>query len=137
MSPYVDNIMLHADPFHSYCVALVVAAPQAIENWAHSKGITFSDFEELCQKEETVKEVHASLVKVCITINETQYIFFMFRNRKYEQIVSSFDLSFDSGRETSTFGEIWDSGEDQIAVSAMDTGVGPRHGSAQAQKRGH
>ncbi|KAH7671182.1 long-chain acyl-CoA synthetase protein [Dioscorea alata] len=63
VSPYVDNIMLHADPFHSYCVALVVAAPQAIENWAHSKGITFSDFEELCQKEETVKEVHGSLVK--------------------------------------------------------------------------
>ncbi|KAM0940498.1 putative long-chain-fatty-acid--CoA ligase [Dioscorea sansibarensis] len=63
VSPYVDNIMLHADPFHSYCVALVVAAPQAIEYWARSKGITFSDFAELCQKEETVKEVHASLVK--------------------------------------------------------------------------
>lgn len=63
VSPYVDNIMLHADPFHSYCVALVVAAPQAIEYWARSKGITFSDFAELCRKEETVKEVHASLVK--------------------------------------------------------------------------
>ena len=70
VSPYVDNIMLHADPFHSYCVALVVAAPQAIEYWARSKGITFSDFAELCRKEETVKEVHASLVKVCVTVNK-------------------------------------------------------------------
>ncbi|KAJ0973262.1 hypothetical protein J5N97_021221 [Dioscorea zingiberensis] len=63
VSPYVDNIMVHADPFHSYCVALVVAAQHAIENWALTKGITFSDFSELCQKEETLKEVHASLVK--------------------------------------------------------------------------
>ncbi|KAI9200682.1 hypothetical protein LWI28_011610 [Acer negundo] len=63
VSPYVDNIMLHADPFHSYCVALVVAAQHAVEDWAANQGIVYADFAELCDKEETVKEVHASLVK--------------------------------------------------------------------------
>lgn len=64
MSPYVDNIMLYADPFHSYCVALVVAAQAALEAWAAKQGISFNDFAALCEKEESVKEVHASLVKV-------------------------------------------------------------------------
>ncbi|XP_027094260.2 long chain acyl-CoA synthetase 9, chloroplastic-like [Coffea arabica] len=63
ISPYVDNIMLHADPFHSYCVALVVASQAAIEEWASKKGIEYTDFSDLCQKEETIKEVHGSLVK--------------------------------------------------------------------------
>ncbi|KAJ1388110.1 AMP-dependent synthetase/ligase [Sesbania bispinosa] len=62
-SPYVDNIMLHADPFHSYCVALVAVSHPALENWASKQGIGYSDISELCRKEETVKEVHASLVK--------------------------------------------------------------------------
>nr|CAD1824569.1 unnamed protein product [Ananas comosus var. bracteatus] len=30
-SPYVDNVMVYADPFHSYCVALVVAARKAVD----------------------------------------------------------------------------------------------------------
>ncbi|KAJ0976889.1 hypothetical protein J5N97_012363 [Dioscorea zingiberensis] len=64
VSPYVDNIMLHADPFHSYCVAVVSATPQVIEKWALQQGITFTDIEDLCRKEETLKEVHGSLVKV-------------------------------------------------------------------------
>ncbi|XP_059631815.1 long chain acyl-CoA synthetase 9, chloroplastic [Cornus florida] len=63
VSPYVDNIMLHADPFHSYCVALVVASQYTVEDWAKNQGISFVDFSELCQKEETIKEVHGSLVK--------------------------------------------------------------------------
>ncbi|XP_058087214.1 long chain acyl-CoA synthetase 9, chloroplastic [Magnolia sinica] len=63
VSSYVDNIMLHADPFHSYCVALVVPSPHTIEDWANKQGIAFTDFPDLCQKEETVKEVHGSLVK--------------------------------------------------------------------------
>ncbi|KAG0470979.1 hypothetical protein HPP92_015525 [Vanilla planifolia] len=62
VSPYVDNIMLHADPFHNYCVALITPS-HALESWAQKKGIAFSDFSDLCQKEETVKEVHASLLK--------------------------------------------------------------------------
>jgi len=66
VSPYVDNIMMHADPFHSYCVALVVPAQQALENWASTQGITYNDFSDLCQKQEAVKEVQGSLVKVCI-----------------------------------------------------------------------
>ncbi|OVA04796.1 AMP-dependent synthetase/ligase [Macleaya cordata] len=63
VSPYVDNIMLHADPFHSYCVALVVASQHALEDWAVKNGVLFTGFSDLCQKEETVKEVHGSLVK--------------------------------------------------------------------------
>ncbi|KAH9691167.1 Long chain acyl-CoA synthetase 9 [Citrus sinensis] len=64
VSPYVDNIMMHADPFHSYCVALVVASQPAVEEWAAKQGIVYNDFAELCEKEETVKEVYASIVKV-------------------------------------------------------------------------
>ncbi|XVF39334.1 hypothetical protein PTKIN_Ptkin01aG0026200 [Pterospermum kingtungense] len=64
ISPYVDNIMLHADPFHSYCVALVVASQHAVEDWASKQGVAYADFAELCEKEETVKEVHSSLVQI-------------------------------------------------------------------------
>lgn len=64
VSPYVDNIMVHANSFHSYCVALVVAAQSAVESWALQKGIEFNDFTSLCEMEETVKEVYGSLLKV-------------------------------------------------------------------------
>lgn len=63
ISPYVENIMVHADPFYSYCVALVVAAQQTLEGWASKQGIEFTNFEDLCAKDQTVKEVYASLVK--------------------------------------------------------------------------
>ncbi|KAL2904199.1 Long chain acyl-CoA synthetase 9 chloroplastic [Bienertia sinuspersici] len=62
-SVYVDNIMVHCDPFHSYCVALVVASESAVQDWAVKQEISFNDFTDLCQKDETVKEVLASLVK--------------------------------------------------------------------------
>lgn len=75
VSPYVDNIMLHADPFHNFCVALVVASQPALAEWALEKGITYSDFSDLCQKEETVKEVHASLFKVCIFVVHPTVVF--------------------------------------------------------------
>nr|DAD23866.1 TPA_asm: hypothetical protein HUJ06_025329 [Nelumbo nucifera] len=63
-SNYVENIMVHADPFHSYCVALVVPPQKVIENWAQSAGIEYKDFPDLCLKEETVREVQQSLSKV-------------------------------------------------------------------------
>ena len=63
---YVDQIMIHADPFHNYCVALIVAAQSELKNWASKQGITYSDFSDLCQKQGTVKEVLQSLVKVCV-----------------------------------------------------------------------
>jgi hypothetical protein len=69
VSPYVENIMLDADPFHSYCVALVVAAQPALEEWASKKGIAYTDFAELCEKEETIKELQASLLEVCLSDN--------------------------------------------------------------------
>lgn len=60
---YVDQIMIHADPFHSYCVALVVAAQSELKSWASKQGMTYSDFSDLCHKQGTVKEVLQSLVK--------------------------------------------------------------------------
>lgn len=68
-SPYVDNIMLHVDSFYSYCVALVVPLHQALEDWAKKQGLSYSDFSDLCQKAEAVKEVQASLGQVCINFS--------------------------------------------------------------------
>jgi long-chain acyl-CoA synthetase len=62
--PYVDNVMLHADPFHSNCVALIVANQAALEGWAKKAGVDYSDFAELCSKPETCKEVLASVGQV-------------------------------------------------------------------------
>ncbi|KAK1439752.1 hypothetical protein QVD17_05572 [Tagetes erecta] len=63
-SKYVENVMLHADPFHNYCVALVVPAHQVLEQWAKSAGIPYKDFADLCTKKETISEVQQSLTKV-------------------------------------------------------------------------
>lgn len=62
-SSYVENIMVYADPFHNYCVALIVPAHQALEKWAQNSGINYKDFEELCQNDQAVKEVQQSLSK--------------------------------------------------------------------------
>ncbi|GMG98760.1 hypothetical protein Nepgr_000600 [Nepenthes gracilis] len=62
-SSYVDNIMVYADPFHSYCVALVVPSHQALEKWAQGVGIEYNNFSELCDKVEVVREIQQSLSK--------------------------------------------------------------------------
>ncbi|KAK4490114.1 hypothetical protein RD792_000771 [Penstemon davidsonii] len=62
-SPYVDNIMLHAESYYNYCVALVVASQASLEAWASNKGIKYSDFSDLCEMENTLKEVSSSLLK--------------------------------------------------------------------------
>ncbi|XP_066339007.1 long chain acyl-CoA synthetase 8-like [Miscanthus floridulus] len=62
-SNYVENIMVYADPFHNYCVALVVPAHQALEKWAQNSGINYKGFEELCQNDQAIKEVQQSLSK--------------------------------------------------------------------------
>uniref|UniRef100_A0A2N9E728 AMP-dependent synthetase/ligase domain-containing protein n=1 Tax=Fagus sylvatica TaxID=28930 RepID=A0A2N9E728_FAGSY len=64
---YVDNIMVYADPFHNYCVALVVPSHQVLEKWAQQASINYRDFSELCDKAETVSEVQQSLSKVAKT----------------------------------------------------------------------
>lgn len=63
-SDYVDNIMIHADPFHNFCVALVVPSHKALEKWAHEAGIKYQDLSELCNKAEAVNEVQQALSKV-------------------------------------------------------------------------
>lgn len=62
-SNYVDNIMVYADPFHSYCVALVVPVHQALEKWAQNSGINYQNIEELCHNDQAIKEVQQSLSK--------------------------------------------------------------------------
>ncbi|GLT94224.1 hypothetical protein SLE2022_119770 [Rubroshorea leprosula] len=64
LSNYVDNIMVYADPLHSYCVALVVPSHQDLEKWAQQAGIKYKDFAELCSRAETIIEVQQSLSKV-------------------------------------------------------------------------
>ncbi|CAM8938551.1 unnamed protein product [Rhodiola kirilowii] len=59
---YVDNIMVHADPFHSFCVALVVVSRPAVEEWAKTQGIAYSDFADLCEKPETRKGVQDAVI---------------------------------------------------------------------------
>ena len=63
---HVDNIMVYADPFHNYCVALVVASHQSLEKWAQQAGIDYQDFPDLCNKPETVTEVLQSISKVSV-----------------------------------------------------------------------
>ena len=63
-NPYVENIMVHADPFHSFCVALIVPTAPVLETWARQQALVFSDFHDLCSKEEAVAEVLSSLIKV-------------------------------------------------------------------------
>lgn len=60
-SKYVDNIMVYADPFHNYCVALIVPNRDILKNWAHENRIEYTEFHELCDKEEAVAEVQRSL----------------------------------------------------------------------------
>uniref|UniRef100_A0A0E0L0Y3 4-coumarate--CoA ligase n=1 Tax=Oryza punctata TaxID=4537 RepID=A0A0E0L0Y3_ORYPU len=62
-SNYVDNIMVYADPFHNYCVALVVPVHQALEKWAQNSGINYKNFDELCHNDQAIKEVQQSLSK--------------------------------------------------------------------------
>lgn len=63
-SDYVENIMIYADPFHNFCVGLVVPSHQVLEGWAQEAGIKYKDFSELCDKPEAIKEVQRSLSKV-------------------------------------------------------------------------
>ncbi|MCD9640779.1 Long chain acyl-CoA synthetase 8 [Datura stramonium] len=63
-SNYVESIMVYADPFHNYCVALVVPSRQVLEKWAQENGIQHKDFSELCDKAESVTEIKQSLSKV-------------------------------------------------------------------------
>ncbi|KAH8489685.1 hypothetical protein H0E87_025058 [Populus deltoides] len=64
LSDYVDNIMVHANPFHNYCVALIVPSRRILEKWAQEAGIQHQNFSELCKEDDAVSEVEQSLSKV-------------------------------------------------------------------------
>ncbi|KAI5083118.1 hypothetical protein GOP47_0002861 [Adiantum capillus-veneris] len=63
-SAYVENIMVHANPFHSYAVAIIVPSRQVLESWANHKGFHYNTLSDLCEMEEATKEVLLSLQKV-------------------------------------------------------------------------
>ena len=63
-SPYVDNVILHLDPVHGQCVALVVVNQAALEQWARTTGISFNSFADLCSKMEARREVLHSVTQV-------------------------------------------------------------------------
>ncbi|KAK1371088.1 long chain acyl-CoA synthetase 9, chloroplastic [Heracleum sosnowskyi] len=63
ISPYVEIIVLHADPFRDHCVALVVVCQPALEDWALKQGIKSVKFSDLCFEEDAIKEVLGSLRK--------------------------------------------------------------------------
>jgi len=69
MSQYVEQIMLHADHLHSYCVALVVPSQKVLESWARKEMLIYNDLEDLCQKKEAIKEIHMSILKVAKEAN--------------------------------------------------------------------
>lgn len=56
--------MVHADPFHSYAVAILVVSQSALEHWAQTNGVQYDDFGKLCRSNEANKEVLLSLQKV-------------------------------------------------------------------------
>lgn len=60
--------MVHADPFHSYCVAIIVLSRDAIESWARNSAIEYRDVADLCEKKEVIHEVQQSLLKVGLKI---------------------------------------------------------------------
>ncbi|CAH9130507.1 unnamed protein product [Cuscuta epithymum] len=63
-SKYVDSIMVYADPFHNYCVALVVPSREVLLDWADDYDIRCRSFSSLCDNIEAVKEVLQSLYEV-------------------------------------------------------------------------
>lgn len=63
-SNYVANIMVYANSFNSYCVALVVPVREELEKWAANAGVAYQAFEELCENEKAISEVQQSLLKV-------------------------------------------------------------------------
>lgn len=75
-SNYVENVMVHADPMNSYCVALVVPSHGALEKWAEEAGVKRSGFDELCESSDAVKEVQQSLTKVCKFNSLSQFFFY-------------------------------------------------------------
>ena len=56
--------MVHANPFHNFCVALIVPSRRMLEKWAQEAGIQHQNFSELCNKADAVSEVEQSLSKV-------------------------------------------------------------------------
>eukprot|EP01134_Creolimax_fragrantissima_P000858 CFRG0858T1 len=60
---YIDNMMVYADPFHSYCVAIVTTLPEPLTQWAQKNGVAGQTWEETCKNPKVVAEVLAAVHK--------------------------------------------------------------------------
>eukprot|EP01134_Creolimax_fragrantissima_P006852 CFRG6852T1 len=59
---YIDNMMVYADPFHSYCIAVVTVLPPGLNAWAEKNSIK-KEWTDLVKDPKVVAEVLASLQK--------------------------------------------------------------------------
>ncbi|KNC74611.1 hypothetical protein SARC_12846 [Sphaeroforma arctica JP610] len=57
---FIDNLMVYADPFHSYCVVLVTVQPSTVSAWAASNGIE-KEWSELCKDPQLKADVLKTL----------------------------------------------------------------------------
>ncbi|CAI7881044.1 unnamed protein product [Closterium sp. NIES-53] len=64
VSSFVENVMLYADPFKTFTIALVVPSKPALAAWAKAQGVDSSDYAALCANPEAVSQVLKSLAEV-------------------------------------------------------------------------
>ncbi|CAI5516925.1 unnamed protein product [Closterium sp. Naga37s-1] len=64
VSSFVENVMLYADPFKTFTIALVVPSKPALAAWAKAQGVDSSDYAALCANPEAVSQVLKSLAVV-------------------------------------------------------------------------
>eukprot|EP01134_Creolimax_fragrantissima_P002081 CFRG2081T1 len=57
---YIDNLMVYADPFHSFCVAVVTVLPPSVRNWAEKNNIN-KEWNELVKDPKVIAEVLEAL----------------------------------------------------------------------------
>eukprot|EP00121_Abeoforma_whisleri_P008437 Awhi_evm2s7745 len=67
---YIDNMMIYADPLHSYCVALVTVN-KSIEAWATKNGIEVTEWKEFVHNPSVVAEV-LSAIQTCAKSSKLQ-----------------------------------------------------------------
>ncbi|CAI5941960.1 unnamed protein product [Closterium sp. NIES-64] len=64
VSSFVENVMLYADPFKTFTIALVVPSKPALVAWAKAQGVDSSDYAALCANPDAVSQVLESLAEV-------------------------------------------------------------------------
>jgi long-subunit acyl-CoA synthetase (AMP-forming) len=73
VSPYMENIMINTNPFHNFCVALVVAAQIELQSWASQQGIK-TTISQICARSKRLLK-KCSLAKVCVFYSPSSICF--------------------------------------------------------------